>query len=89
MTNGEDNVVSIPEILDIDNVNNNLEIYPNPASDYININTKDITLINIYNAKGQLIKSFNSDEELMIIDISDFEEGIYVIEGSDKKPRKC
>lgn len=87
LTNGEDNVVSIPEISDIDNVNNNLEIYPNPASDYININTKDITLINIYNAKGQLIKSFNSDEELMIIDISDFEEGIYVIEGSDNNRR--
>lgn len=83
LTNGEDNVVGLPEISDIDNVNEKFEIYPNPASDYINVNTKDLTLINIYNVKGQVVKSFDINEELMIIDMSDFEQGIYIIEGLD------
>ena len=87
LTKGEDNVVSIPDIYATDNVNNNLEIYPNPASDYLNVNTNDLTIINIYNVEGQLLKSYNSDEDMMIIDVSDFEQGIYVIEGLDDNRR--
>ena len=64
-------------------VEQSIEIYPNPASDFININTKDLITINIYNVKGQLLKTFNNNEDLMIIDISDFEKGIYVVEGLD------
>ncbi len=56
-------------------------IYPNPASDKINIEIGDIknAIIEIYNLSGTLIfsKAFNS--KLETIDISGFPKGIYLV----------
>jgi len=67
---------------DIDeNVADNLEIYPNPANDVINIKGVDVNSIHIYNVQGQLLTK--KDCELgsdASIDISFLESGLYLMQ---------
>ena len=88
LSKGEDFIVSLPEINDMNNVNENLEIYPNPASDYININTEKIKSINIYDLQGKLMKSIDCKDDMTNVNISDFAKGVYFIETFDNKYNK-
>jgi len=66
--------------------NLNLSTFPNPASDYINIgyklSDKAKTMMNIYNAKGQLIdqKQLNSNENTLKLNVSSYKSGMYLYE---------
>ena len=66
--------------------NLNLSTFPNPASDYINIGYKlsnqAKTMMNIYNAKGQLIdqKQLNSNENSLKLNVSSYKSGLYLYE---------
>ena len=81
LTDGEDDVVSIDEVDDIATMNY-LDVYPNPASHYINIQSKDLMMINIYNVRGQLVRSIpNHNEDNIMVDVSDMDNGLYLIEG--------
>lgn len=55
----------------------NMTIYPNPASNQININGENVCEVLIYNALGQIVYSKEGDIES--IDASAFEEGLYVV----------
>jgi hypothetical protein len=61
---------------------NNLKIYPNPLSDQLIINLNEIEncQINILSITGELKKSFYTNKEITVIDISDLKKGIYFIE---------
>jgi hypothetical protein len=63
------------------NGNQDLFIYPNPTSDFINILTKDNSNkeIHIFDIKGHKISRFQSNEKTNTIDVSDFPPGIYFI----------
>lgn len=64
-----------------ENVADNLEIYPNPANDVINIKGVDVNSIHIYNVQGQLLTK--KDCELgsdASIDISFLESGLYLMQ---------
>lgn len=57
-------------------------MYPNPANDFVNVNTDGFLvngLINIYNVNGKIILSqaFNNNTK---VDVSNFIPGIYMIE---------
>lgn len=81
LTDGEDDVVNIDEVDDIATMNY-LDVYPNPASHYINIQSKDLMMINIYNVRGQLVRSIsNHNEDNIMVDVSDMDNGLYLIEG--------
>jgi hypothetical protein len=58
-----------------------LFVYPNPASDFINILTKDNSRkeIHIYDSKSNIISSFQSNETISTIDVSAFPPGLYLI----------
>ncbi len=88
LTKGEDNVVSLPEMEDAEIIRGEIEIYPNPTSDFLNVKTEDLTLINIYNVNGQLIQSYSNDDDVMIVDVSDLENGVYIIEGVADENRR-
>ena len=70
----KDNSVSTTDF----NFNNEIEIFPNPATDHLNVRTDNdckIESINIYNLNGQIIdRSYNSR-----IDISALTSGMYLI----------
>jgi hypothetical protein len=57
----------------------NSTIYPNPVSALITVTNVDGKQIDIYNAVGVLVKSFNSDAEMFTANIGDLETGIYIV----------
>lgn len=71
--------------LNNDNINeisdNSILIYPNPTSDFIHIDCRDVpwcvsTPITIYSLDGKLIKTV---EDTNIVDVRDLNEGLYLI----------
>ena len=59
---------------------NQLSIYPNPATDVININSdKNINVVAIYDSTGKLVKKVVATSQ---IQISDLNAGIYFIKAS-------
>lgn len=63
------------------NSKTHLNIFPNPAKDYISIenNTSPIYNINIFNISGNLVKQINQDWPIRKIKISDLFNGQYFI----------
>jgi len=59
-------------------------IYPNPTSDYIIIENKDISKIEIHSVTGELLFSQNSNGETMKIDCSSFAKGVYMVRISNE-----
>ena len=56
-----------------------ISIYPNPTKDIVNIESKGIKEIVVYNTLGQKLKEINNynSDELIYIDCSDFTKGMY------------
>ena len=53
-------------------------IYPNPASDYVYLSA-DVEKIEIFDINGNLINSFNNDNEVGKMSLSNFNTGFYVV----------
>ncbi len=63
-------------------IENEVSIYPNPASSILNIvnNTNQmINQISVYNINGSLVKEFKSTESLDSISVSELQNGIYFV----------
>lgn len=55
-----------------------IRIYPNPAIDYLIVETEDLVNLAIYNLDGQLMKYRKMDNQT--IDISNLKSGVYLLE---------
>jgi hypothetical protein len=71
-------------VQDINNDNSALVIYPNPASDIVNIDLSKLTnknvQVNVSDISGKLIYSENiSSSDLISIDVNEYSKGIYFI----------
>ena len=65
---------------------NNISIYPNPASDFINIVINNFTknlFFELYTVNGQLIKHLELTKVQNIINVSTLKQGIYFIKVTD------
>lgn len=60
-----------------------LQVYPNPATEEIRIDT-DIESLAIYNSIGQVVKSVENYRKDSSIDISTLGKGMYIIKADDK-----
>jgi Secretion system C-terminal sorting domain/PKD domain len=73
-------IVTDANILSMDN---NLEIFPNPASDYFMLKYdnpgNEKVQLNIYNILGKIVKSEMLNQKLQGINISDLSNGIYML----------
>lgn len=58
---------------------NNVDIYPNPASDLINVTVENLTKINIYNSTGQLIYSQEVNANEVKVSTDSWTNGLYYI----------
>jgi len=57
-----------------------IEIFPNPANNYIVINNISApSIVNIYNCLGSLVKKINVNKEQQTINIADLPKGLYFI----------
>jgi len=63
----------------INDINNNIEIYPNPASELVNITNSLDAKIEIFNIVGSKVYSSTSLTETTTIDVSSFTTGTYII----------
>ena len=69
----------------VENINNrlNFEIYPNPATDFINMDFRSTTnsplIINIYNLEGRKMKTVSLQAPNNQIDVSDLPSGMYYL----------
>ena len=74
----------------IEIVENNFNIYPNPANSYVNIKSEMTGKgeVAIYDMTGRLVKNVSvSDLSNATIDLSDIEKGIYLIDVNGKKEK--
>lgn len=63
-----------------DVIKNEVNVFPNPASDFINIKSNEsIKSIKLYDIKGSLIKTENSSDKTLKLDISSLPKGNYII----------
>lgn len=72
-------------------INNSIEIYPNPASDYVYIRNNNLSekTISIFNLQGVLIMSFIAKGYENIINVTDLPEGLYLISIKEKDIDIC
>ncbi len=57
----------------------NVNIYPNPASSFINVSADKLSKIDVYNSVGQLVYSQNVNEDNVNIDTESWANGLYYI----------
>lgn len=61
-----------------------VEVYPNPAKDFVRIEGMEAAEVQVYNALGQLVRTVQGSNE---INVSDFAEGIYLLHITDAAGR--
>jgi Secretion system C-terminal sorting domain len=61
-----------------------IDIYPNPATDYININYSDIGIAKFYTTNGKLLKTICLQKGNNTINIKDYANGYYAIKFFNK-----
>ena len=62
-----------------ENESSNMIIYPNPASNKIYINDKNISEVSVYNALGQKVYSKSGEFDNLAIETTMFANGLYVV----------
>jgi len=73
-------IVNPLNIKQINNVSNNITIYPNPASDLVTIKSEsNISEVNIIDITGKVIKRQNMSKGENTLDVSRFVPGFYTI----------
>jgi len=79
------------EVIPDDNIDINTAdifcIYPNPATDIVNIKINNNSELAIFNTTGEEVKHINTNQNTMTIDISDLPNGIYfvIVDGRAQK----
>ncbi len=73
--NSSDVTVFVADVKDVAGV----QVYPNPATDYLFVTGKNINRYEIQNVAGQTIKSKNVNGQNIQINVSDLTPGIYML----------
>ena len=79
------NVKEKPAVGVEDTSNDIISIYPNPATNYIYVNTEVNAQIDIFNIDGQLVKSINISSSKEPINIQDLTAGNYLVRITTEK----
>ena len=61
------------------NISANANVYPNPASDFVNLSADRDFSVEIYNVMGQKVLCSSEKSTFFAMDISDFKSGIYFV----------
>ena len=67
-------VISVPK----EYCGNELVVYPNPAQGHVKIETGDISFIEVYSIRGQLVDKIDVNADVADIDMSGYDGGVYV-----------
>jgi hypothetical protein len=75
--------ITIQDCIGLDEFNDiDLTIYPNPASDFLTLETNGVIIevVNIYDAAGRLVQSITSNTATLQLEISSMSTGMYTVE---------
>ena len=61
------------------NISENMEIYPNPANNVLNIENANGANVSVFNMLGQELVSVNVNDNMQAINVSELPEGSYVV----------
>lgn len=76
------------ELEDQDQLHNNVNIFPNPTSNFVTVSDKGIQRVEIHNLLGQRTACFfGYGEDNVTIDLSGLTKGIYLVSSQDKEGR--
>ncbi|MEP4597550.1 MAG: T9SS type A sorting domain-containing protein, partial [Cyclobacteriaceae bacterium] len=59
-----------------------MSIYPNPAVDYVQVRSKNVLKVNIYNLEGAEVRTGFTNEKIYLNNV---ESGVYLIITTDEK----
>lgn len=65
----------------------NFTLYPNPAKEFVNIQASEKGKLYIYNSIGVLVKEIELNNNQQIVDITDLNKGIYMIQINNKSTK--
>jgi hypothetical protein len=74
--------------LGIGESNATLAVYPNPANESVTIHGENLGVISIYNAMGQKVDTFFSEESQLVIPTSKYQNGIYFVKTSNGETQR-
>ena len=77
--------VQSADLLDISNFTWN--VYPNPVNEKINVEVPIEGAINIFDCNGRFVKTYSVEKGLNIIEMTQFEAGIYLIKMNNQVKR--
>jgi hypothetical protein len=81
-------VVNLPAVAGLNEVNNEINIYPNPTNDRLNISLSQqssSTTIQLFDITGRIVKNVNTQNNINQIDVSDLCNGLYFINISNQE----
>ena len=58
---------------------NNIQLFPNPADQSVNVEAEGMTHVTVYNMLGQLTYDAEVEGNVMKINVSEWNEGIYLV----------
>ena len=77
---GEYHVIHIEGALDVEDVvETSYNVYPNPVKEVLTIAGENMKQINVINALGQVVKSVKCDNNIVKINVSDLQNGMYFV----------
>ncbi|NVO02532.1 MAG: T9SS type A sorting domain-containing protein, partial [Bacteroidetes bacterium] len=87
ISNSKTIMVTVNNVGIIENNSNEyiLEIFPNPVTNSMSIQTMQNSLIEITNLQGQVIKSIHNLDKTTTIDVSNLSNGLYLIKATSGK----
>jgi hypothetical protein len=77
----------------IDELSDNLKIYPNPSTGFVNIempSSAKNTGATVFNSGGQIVRTLKLQNQINNVDLSDLSKGIYFVKlaGSENNEMK-
>lgn len=69
----------VTAIEDDNNTTYHFSVYPNPASKSVIVELEENSTVQIYNAVGQLVSTFNGVQGKTTVDISNYTQGVYLV----------
>ena len=63
----------------LEEVQNNVTLYPNPTNGIVNIMAKDIKTVTVINSLGQVVEIVNASGDNVVVDLSQYGNGLYMI----------
>ncbi|MCR5659366.1 MAG: redoxin domain-containing protein [Bacteroidales bacterium] len=60
-----------------------MEIYPNPANDFVTLKGEDLGMVRVFNVLGQMVDAFETNGSDLRINTTSYENGIYFVKAGE------